>query len=93
PDDCIRHFERLWKGSNGGLGGILLLAHNWADWPATQKSYELMARYVHPRFQRDANALRRASYDDAKEQYASAGAQSRAAVQAAIDKHQAEKKP
>ena len=93
PDDCIRHFERLWKGSNGGLGGILLLAHNWADWPATQKSYELMARYVHPHFQRDANALRRASYDDAKEKYASAGAQSRAAVQAAIDKHQPGKKP
>jgi limonene 1,2-monooxygenase len=92
PDDCIRHFERMWKGSNGGLGGILLLAHNWADWPATQKSYELMARYVHPHFQRDANALRRASYDDAKEKYASAGAQSRAAVQSAIDKHQAEKK-
>ena len=20
PDDCIRHFERLWKGSNGGFG-------------------------------------------------------------------------
>src|SRR5262249_15602982 len=89
PDDCIRHFERLWKGSNGGLGGILLLAHNWADWPATQKSYELMARYVHPHFQRDANGLRRASYDDAKEKYASAGAASRAAVQSAIDKHQA----
>src|SRR5213075_2269529 len=48
PEDCIRHFERLWKGSNGGLGGILLLAHNWADWPATMRSYELMARYVHP---------------------------------------------
>jgi hypothetical protein len=48
PDDCVRHFERLWKGSNGGFGGVLLLAHNWADWPATKRSYELMARYVHP---------------------------------------------
>ena len=38
PDDCIRHFERLWHGSNGGFGGILLLAHNWADWPATKKA-------------------------------------------------------
>jgi limonene 1,2-monooxygenase len=91
PDDCIRHFERLWSGSNGGLGAILLLAHNWADWAATQRSYELMARYVHPHFQRDANALRRRSYDDAAAKYASAGAQSRAAVQAAIDKHQAAK--
>jgi limonene 1,2-monooxygenase len=92
PDDCIRHFERLWNGSNGGVGGILLLAHNWADWAQTRKSYELMARYVHPHFQRNANALRQASYDDAAAKYATAGVQSRAAVQAAIDKHQAGKK-
>ena len=91
PDDCIRHFERLWKGSNGGLGGVLLLAHNWADWAQTQKSYELMARYVHPHFQRNANELRQFSYDDAAAKYATAGAQSKAAVQAAIDKHAAGK--
>jgi limonene 1,2-monooxygenase len=89
PDDCIRHFERLWKGSDGGLGGILLLAHNWADWAATMRSYELMARYVHPHFQRNANALRVWSYDDAKAKYATAGAQMKSAVQAAIDRHQA----
>jgi limonene 1,2-monooxygenase len=92
PEDCVRHFERLWKGSEGGLGGILLLAHNWADWVATKRSYELMARYVHPHFQRDANALRQWSYDDAKSKYESAGVASRAAVQAAIDKYQAGKK-
>jgi limonene 1,2-monooxygenase len=92
PEDCVRHFERLWKGSDGGLGGILLLAHNWADWAATKRSYELMARYVHPRFQRDANALRQWSYDDAKSKYETAGIASRAAVQAAIDKYQAGKK-
>ena len=91
PADCIRHFERLWQGSNGGFGGVLLLAHNWADWSATKKSYELMARYVHPHFQRDANALRAWSYDDAKSKYETAGAQSRAAVQAAIDKYQTRK--
>ena len=91
PEDCIRHFERLWKGSSGGLGGILLLAHNWADWPATRRSYELMARYVHPHFQRNANALRVWSYDDAASKYASAGAQMKSAVQAAIDKYQAKK--
>jgi limonene 1,2-monooxygenase len=91
PDDCIRHFERLWKGSNGGLGGILLLAHNWADWPATLRSYELMARYVHPHFQRNANELRVWSYDDAKGKYATAGAAMKSAVQAAIDKHAARK--
>src|SRR5260370_30009292 len=51
PDDCIRHFERLWKGSNGGLGGILLLAHNWADWPATMPNHEPHAPYLPPQFQ------------------------------------------
>jgi limonene 1,2-monooxygenase len=91
PEDCIRHFKRLWLGSNGGLGGILLLAHNWADWEATKRSYELMARYVHPHFQRNANALRDFSYDDAKGKYATAGAQMKSAVQAAIDKHAARK--
>ncbi len=91
PEDCIRHFERLWKGSNGGFGGVLLLAHNWADWPATKKSYELMARYVHPHFQRGANELRQWSYDDATAKFATAGAQSRAAVQAAIDRYQGRK--
>ncbi len=89
PEDCVRHFERLWQGSNGGLGGILLLAHNWADWAATQRSYELMARYVHPHFQRNANALRDFSYDDAKGKHATAGMEMQQAVQAAIDKYQA----
>ena len=92
PEDCVRHFERLWKGSDGGLGGILLLAHNWAEWAATNRSYELMARYVHPQFQRDANALRQWSYDDAKSKHETAGVASRAAVQAAIDRYQAGKK-
>ena len=50
-----------------------------------------MARYVHPHFQRNANALRDWSYDDAKAKYATAGAQMKAAVQAAIDKYQARK--
>jgi limonene 1,2-monooxygenase len=91
PDDCIRHFERLWKGSDGGLGGILLLAHNWADWAQTKRSYELMARYVHPHFQRHSNALRNISYDDAKAKHATAGVEMQKAVQAAIEKHQAAK--
>jgi limonene 1,2-monooxygenase len=89
PEDCIRHFERLWKGSNGGLGGILLLAHNWADWAQTKRSYELMARFVHPHFQRTGNALRDFSYDDAKGKHGTAGKEMQQAVQAAIDKYQA----
>jgi len=92
PDDCIRHFERLWKGSGGGFGAVLLLAHNWADWEATKRSYELMARYVHPHFQRQSNSLRQWSYDDATTKRATAGIENQAAVQAAIDKYQAGKR-
>jgi limonene 1,2-monooxygenase len=91
PDDCIRHFERLWKGSNGGFGAVLLLAHNWADWDETRRSYELMARYVHPHFQRGSNRMRVHSYDDAKVKHETAGKESQAAVQAAIDQYAAKK--
>ena len=91
PDDCDRHFERLWKGSNGGFGGVMVLAHNWADWPATKRHYELMARYVHPHFQRTRTNCGNGATTTPRRKYASAGDQSRAAVQAAIDKHQARK--
>ena len=91
PDDCIRHFERLWQGSNGGFGAVLLLAHNWADWAETQRSYELMARYVHPHFQRGANTMRIHSYDDAKGKHETAGKESQQAIQTEIDRYQARK--
>ena len=88
PDDCIEHFERLWQGSQGGFGAALLLAHNWADFEATKRSYELMARYVHPHFQRNANALRRASYDVATASHDTFGAASAKAVNLEIEKYQ-----
>jgi limonene 1,2-monooxygenase len=88
PDDCIRHFERLWLGSNGGFGAVLLLSHNWADWEATKRSYELMARYVHPHFQRQSNTLRVASYDNAKAKHETAGAESAQAVMTEIEKYE-----
>ncbi len=91
PDDCIRHFERLWLGSNGGFGAVLLLSHNWADWEATRKSYELMARYVHPHFQRQSNTLRVASYDNATAKHETAGAESQKAVESEIERYAAAK--
>ena len=87
PDDCIRHFERLWLGSNGGFGAVLLLAQNWADWEATRRSYELMARYVHPHFQRQSNTLRNLSYDDAKAKHETAGEESKQAVLTEIERY------
>jgi limonene 1,2-monooxygenase len=88
PDDCIRHFERLWLGSNGGFGAVLLLSHNWSDWESTKRSYELMARYVHPHFQRQSNTLRVASYDNAKAKHETAGAESAQAVMTEIEKYE-----
>jgi len=84
PDDAIAFIERLQKGS-GGFGVIMELAHNWADWAATQRHYELMARYVHPHFQR-SREWRRESYAYAKSHHAEFTGQSSAAVQAEIDR-------
>jgi limonene 1,2-monooxygenase len=49
PEDAIAQLERLQKQS-GGFGCFLQLAHNWANWENTQKSYELWARHVTPHF-------------------------------------------
>lgn len=51
PEMCRAQIERLWKQSNGGFGAYLTLAHNWANFEATRKSYELIAREVFPHFQ------------------------------------------
>ena len=67
PDDAIAYIENLLKGS-GGFGAIMELAHNWADWDATKRHYELMARYVHPHFQR-SRELRRESYAYARDHH------------------------
>ncbi len=83
PDDAIAYMEDLLKGS-GGFGAIMELAHNWADWEATKRHYELMARFVHPHFQR-SRELRRDSYAYARDRHEEFTGQSAAAVQAAID--------
>ncbi len=57
PDDAIAQLERL-SAQSGGFGCFLQMAVNWADFPATLRSYELFARYVMPRFQQ-ANDARR----------------------------------
>jgi limonene 1,2-monooxygenase len=50
PDDAAGQIERLWEKS-GGFGTYLFMGHDWADREATLRSYELVARYVMPRFQ------------------------------------------
>ena len=59
PEDAIAQIERL-MAKQGDFGCYLQLAHNWANWEATKKSYELYARHVVPHF-RGSNAHRQAS--------------------------------
>jgi limonene 1,2-monooxygenase len=84
PDDAIAYIENLLNGA-GGFGAIMELAHNWADWDATKRHYELMARFVHPHFQR-SRELRRGSYAYARDHHEEFSGQSAAAVQVEIDR-------
>jgi len=87
PDDAIEYIDRLIKGS-GGFGVLCELAQNWADWEATKRHYELMARFVHPHFQRSRDLLR-VSYDYATSHHVDFTGRAAAAIQKAIDQHEA----
>jgi limonene 1,2-monooxygenase len=50
PDDCIAGIAELQEMS-GGFGGFLVRVVDWATREQTLHSYELLARYVMPRFQ------------------------------------------
>ena len=47
PDDAVAQIRRL-QDKQGEFGCFLQLAHNWADFDSTKKSYELWQRYVMP---------------------------------------------
>jgi limonene 1,2-monooxygenase len=89
PDDAVAYIERLMAGS-GGFGVLCELAQNWADWEATKKHYELMARFVHPKFQQSRDLLQ-GSYQYAANRHVEFGDQAAAAIQKAIDRHAAER--
>lgn len=61
PDDALATIERL-SAKSGGFGTFLFLAHNCADWEATQRSYRLFAEHVIPAC-RKMNVNRQASID------------------------------
>ena len=46
-DDAVAQIRRL-QDKQGDFGCFLQLAHNWADFDSTKKSYELWQRYVMP---------------------------------------------
>jgi limonene 1,2-monooxygenase len=68
PTDLIAQMERLQEQA-GGFGCFLDMAHYWANFEETKKSYELIARYVMPRFQGQIKA-RNDALDWAKSKHA-----------------------
>ena len=50
PDEAISAIEGLLERS-GGFGALMVWGQEWAGTEATNRSYELLARDVAPRFQ------------------------------------------
>ena len=61
PETVARGIQNLWDHSEGGFGGFLFRAHDWADREQTWRSFELFARWVMPRFQQSLD-MPKASY-------------------------------
>ncbi|NWH09448.1 MAG: LLM class flavin-dependent oxidoreductase [Alphaproteobacteria bacterium] len=88
PDDAIAQIRRL-QAKQGEFGAFLQLAHNWANFEATKKSYELWQRHVTPVIN-NANAGRIDSFNEATgnaEKYMGAAV---GAVMQTLQKHAAE---
>ena len=51
PETIAKGIERLISFTDGGCGGVLFRAHEWANREDTWRSFELFARWVMPRFQ------------------------------------------
>jgi limonene 1,2-monooxygenase len=64
PDDLVDAIYRLDKSSDG-FGGLLVQSVDWATREAVMHSWELIARYVKPRFQGSLVSLQ-ASQQDAE---------------------------
>lgn len=89
PDDAIEQIQRL-LDKQGEFGAFLQLAHNWANFDNTKKSYELFIRHVTPHFS-GANRHRRESYQWANDNAGELMGQAMNAAQAMIQKHHMER--
>jgi limonene 1,2-monooxygenase len=89
PDQAVAQIQRLVDQSAGGFGTFLLVAHDWANWEATLRSYDLFARYVAPLFQGSTVApVRSREWVAGRPEFMAAAG---AAIVKAIGDHQAER--
>jgi limonene 1,2-monooxygenase len=91
PDDAITQIRRL-QAKQGEFGVFLQLAHNWANFENTKKSYELWQRHVTPVINK-ANEARETAFNwarDNKERFI--GAAMTAAMQTIQKHHESEAK-
>jgi limonene 1,2-monooxygenase len=85
PDDAIAQIQRL-EEKIPDFGAYLFMAHNWANWENTKRSYALFARHVKPHFQ-GANRAREDSLTWAKDNSAEFIGAAMDAAQKMIKKH------
>jgi limonene 1,2-monooxygenase len=88
-DDAVAQIQRLIDQS-GGFGTFLTMATEFADRAAQFRSYELMARYVFPKFQGSAEGTT-ISRDWAAENRPEFMNAATAAIMNAVQSHHAEK--
>jgi limonene 1,2-monooxygenase len=68
PDDLIAKIEQL-QHLTGGFGGLMVQTVDWADTKDMHRSFELIARYVMPKFRGSISGLE-ASHKDSSENLA-----------------------
>ena len=88
PDDVIPRIRQL-DDVSGGFGGLMGMAHDWANREATLRSYELFARYVMPHFQGSLDSIGR-SYHHAVAKADEINAAGRSAIEAAHQRYEQE---
>ncbi len=90
PDDAVEALEHV-REKVGGFGGVLVFQHDWANWQASQRSFELLAEEVRPRIN-GTNRMRQESYDRIAPDQDANRALARQAVGEAQERFEAAKK-
>ena len=89
PDDLAAQIDRL-DVQSGGFGVFLDMAHNWADFEPTRRSYELIGRYVAPRYRGSAGRQAEA-YEWAMRKKPALAERRQAGIDAAVERHRRER--